>query len=593
MPTTESVYRDKQSRSADPVITEHEGTTELFIPEGVLPVWLAGAIQCASTGDIRQALQVVDSQGADGPWWTALESAEARGYAAFVTACIYLKGLRALETGLWFDRACEHLSHPLILNEAARFFSRQGRRDKSISLRRLALKANPGNGFIRATLGDDLICMGRKGEGFRLIAQALRLQPDNAVIRSLWLSNLHYQEELDREQLFQEHRQWGLLHGKEPIFDPVSVVADPERQLRIGYVSSDFHRHSVSYFFESLLDARSREDFTVVGYGNVSSPDSTTERLAGKFNIYRNILGMEDTTAAALIHKDQVDILVDLGGHFGGNRLGVFTRKPAPVQVTYLGYPDSTGLSQIDYRLTDTWADDAEAQSTYSESLWYLSSGFLCYRPAAPEVPIGPLPALHNGYVTLGSFNNNCKITEGTLQLWSRILLAVPNSRLVLKFKEGDLPELQQRYVQTFTQRGIASERIEVWGWRTRESHLQAYNFIDIALDTYPYHGTTTTCEALWMGVPVVTLCGVHHASRVGLSLLNQVGLPHLVAQQEEDYVNMAVALCGQLENLSQLRRTLRSQMLQSSLCDARRLARDVEAAFRGMWYRWCEKQHR
>jgi protein O-GlcNAc transferase len=292
-----------------------------------------------------------------------------------------------------------------------------------------------------------------------------------------------------------------------------------------------------------------------------------------------------------LIERDQIDILVDLAGHVGDNRLLVMARKPAPIQVTYLGYPDTTGLAAIDYRLTDVIADppDLGAQRFYTEELAFLPDGFLCYRPPDFAPVIAPLPAEKAGFVTFGSFNNNCKINPTVTDLWAQVLRANANSRLLLKLKGGDDTSIRDRYLDLFEKAGLGRARVDIQGWKSPDEHLQTYAQMDIALDTYPYNGTTTTCEALWMGVPTVSLLGECHPSRVGLSILTRLGLEFFVASTPREYVAKATALATNLPALAQIRRTMRARIAASGLCYAKGFAARVEAAYRQMWRRWCQ----
>jgi predicted O-linked N-acetylglucosamine transferase (SPINDLY family) len=300
---------------------------------------------------------------------------------------------------------------------------------------------------------------------------------------------------------------------------------------------------------------------------------------------------MPDAEAADLIRADEIDVLVDLAGHSNGNRLMVFARKPAPVQVTYLGYPGTTGLSAIDYRITDAFADPpGMTEGHHSEKLIRLAGCAWCYGPDSQNVP-SESPATQSGVVTFGCFNNLAKVNDRTLGLWARILDAVPGSRLLLKSIGFLSMDARRRVRESLcSQSGIGEERLDIRGPEdSHESHLALYREMDIALDTFPYHGTTTTCEALWMGVPVVTLAGRTHVSRVGVSLLTNVGLPELIAESEDDYVRMAVELARDVERLVSYRSNLRDGMLGSQLLDAPSFAREIEGAFRQMWTSWCE----
>jgi predicted O-linked N-acetylglucosamine transferase (SPINDLY family) len=294
---------------------------------------------------------------------------------------------------------------------------------------------------------------------------------------------------------------------------------------------------------------------------------------------------MNHQDVCARIGHDEIDILVDLAGHAGNSRLPVFFMKPAPIQVTYLGYPNTTGFSAMDYRLTDGIADPPDQDRFYTERLYRLPECFLCYRPP-PETPLSPVPpADKNGYITFGSFNNFPKISGDTVCLWAGILHRVKNSRLVIKSKQLIDPAICERLLQLFAIYGIGADRLEL---RTHspslESHLSCYNGIDIALDTFPYNGTTTTCEALWMGVPVITLAGDRHASRVGASLLAQAGLTGLVAQSAEHYISLAAFLAGNISPLSKLKTGLRGMIAQSPLCDGAGFTKKIEKAYGEMW---------
>jgi protein O-GlcNAc transferase len=587
----ETPLEPPHTRKLDQWISATDGAPELRIPPGILPAWVSEALAQANTGQVDRAITLIEDNR-DPPESEELPGVSWRvGLIDFVLADIYWRGQRHREARICFDVACDILGHALVFNEAARFYSQQGNREKAILLRRRALVQMPDNALILANLGDDLIGMGQAQAGIDLLKQAVQQAPKHSVIGSTWLSGLHYAEHLDCDMLFAEHRKWGAQWASDAFPVRADKECGPERKLRIGYVSSDFCRHSVAYFFEPLLDARPQDQYDVFGYGHVDSPDDMTACLVEKLDFYRAIQHMSDRAVADLVRQDRIDILVDLGGHFRGNRLGVFVYKPAPIQVTYLGYPDTTGLSQIDYRLTDPWADLPDADRFYTECLWPLPAGFLCYRPPSDAPAVDGLPAQREKCVTFASFNNNCKMTQQVLGLWARVLRRVPESRMLLKFKGGDSPELKERYVLAFERLGVPRERVEVLGWRAPQDHLDMYNRVDIALDTYPYNGTTTTCEALWMGVPTVTLVGQHHASRVGLSLMTRAGLEMFVAHDSNEYVDKAVSFAGQWSALGTLRRSLRASLLDSGLCDARRIGHGLSQAYRAMWRKHCAGQ--
>ncbi len=440
-----------------------------------------------------------------------------------------------------------------------------------------------------SNLGMALVRMGETQEGVNLLRKAVEKTPKLATLRSNFLLYLNYLPNVDPQELLNEHKQWGRIHARTSLAKVShNNVPEPERRLRIGYISPDFRNSSAAYFFESLLDGHDNEAVEVYGYGSVKLPDQTTERLKQKFDCYRDICGVGSETTAHMIEQDRIDILVDLAGHTNNNRLTVLTYKPAPIQVTYLGYPNTTGMQAIDYRFTDILAEAPESQEFYTEELIFLPGGFLCYRPPDFAPPVSPPPAIRKGHVTFGSFNNNCKVSPLIMELWAKILKANGNFRFLLKFQGGDDQALKDHYLRDFERLGTAQERVGIYGWKPPVEHLQAYGEVDIALDTYPYHGTTTTCEALWMGVPTVSLVGKCHASRVGLSILSHVGLESFATSTPEEYVAKAIRLAENQETLAKMRASMRERMAASVLCDAKGFARSVEAAYRKMWHRWC-----
>lgn len=300
--------------------------------------------------------------------------------------------------------------------------------------------------------------------------------------------------------------------------------------------------------------------------------------------------GLSDQQLAEQIRRDQIDILVDLAAHTSGNRLLVFARKPAPVQVSYLGYPATSGLLTMDYRITDGFADPAgTTEHLHTETLVRLPVCAWCYQAPEEASAIEFRPAAHTEYVTFGCFNQRAKLNAALFDTWCRLLNRVPDSRLKLKAKALNDPAAKREIISLFGRRGIDESRLEIGGFKeTLAGHLEAYQNVDIALDSFPYHGTMTTCEALWMGTPVVTLAGAAHVSRVGVSLLTAVGLPDLVASNSEEYIEIAARLAGDKEHLAELRATLRQRMQASPLMDAPRFARNMEAAYRTMWRKWC-----
>ena len=380
-------------------------------------------------------------------------------------------------------------------------------------------------------------------------------------------------------------RTAGIAGGKRHAND-----ASPERRLRIGYLSPDFLTHSVSYFIEPILKHHDRRQVHVTCFANQSAIDPMTQRLQKLADDWHFVEDLTDDQLAALIEAQRIDILVDLAGHTAKNRLPMMARQAAPVQATWIGYPDTTGLAEMNYRLTDAWADPVgETDARHTEKLIRLPQGFLCYRPLPDAPELTDPPCLAGGAVTFGSFNSLSKVDPALVALWSRILKAVPGSRLMLKSLALDAAGCREFYLQAFAEQGIERSRLTLIGKiPTMHEHLAKYSEVDIALDTYPYHGTTTTCEALWMGVPVVTLAGLRHVSRVGVSLLSQVGAGELIARDEAHYLALAVELAGDPQRLRTYRHSLRGMMASSPLCDAAGKTAAVEAAFRQLWRDWC-----
>jgi predicted O-linked N-acetylglucosamine transferase (SPINDLY family) len=426
--------------------------------------------------------------------------------------------------------------------------------------------------------------------------RAVELDPGNAEFHGNLIMNMHYSDCVTPSELFEAHRAWGLAHAPTGVA-PVQRIepCDPEMPLRIGYVSPDFRRHSVAYFISSILANHDRSRHTVFCYSNLvpDRTDAMTTLLRGRADVWREIATMSDQYAAEMIGADGIDILVDLAGHSAGNRLGVFALRAAPVQITWLGYPGTTGMVDMDYRLTDLIADPApEADRFCTEHLIRIPNGFLCYEPAQDAPNPGPLPHDRNGYVTFGSFNNLAKVNDALLVAWGTILKTVPRSRLVLKSIALADDNVCKHLLRRFGALGVDTGRVELVSWQPKTTaHLGLYQQIDIALDTFPYNGTTTTCEALWMGVPAITLQGETHANRVGASLLSHVGLPELVADTSQQYIEFATALACDVDRLRLLRATLRDRLRGASLLDCRGFTYRLEQCYRHVWRHYCDEQ--
>jgi len=455
---------------------------------------------------------------------------------------------------------------------------------------RKVLQLKPDNALFHDSLASVLCEQGMHEAAIENYRLALQLAPTNYRVHSNLLLTLQYSPDIDSAEIFAEHcgaanayagaLPEGLVHAND---------REPDRCIRVGYVSSDFRLHSVAFFLEPLLVDHDPRHVEIFCYSGVSRPDALTEHLQGWAHHWRNIAGVPDEQVAAMVSADGIDILVDLAGYTSSCRLGLFARKPAPVQVSWLGYPDTTGLEAMDYRLTDVLADPEGRDEFYVESLARLPGCFLCYKPVPTAPQVAALPALENGYVTFGSFNILPKVNEKVVTLWAEVLRAVPQSRLFVKSAPLTDRATTERYYGLFESQGIGRDRVELIGHTaTQAEHLDLYKRLDIALDTFPYNGTTTTCEALWMGVPVVTLAGVRHSGRVGVSLLNAVGMQDWIAETPEQYVAIAAKMVADLPHLAGLRAGLRASMAVSPLCDGKSFATKVEAAYREMWRKYC-----
>ena len=469
----------------------------------------------------------------------------------------------------------------------------QGELDGAVASYRRSIILKPDHAGAHCNLAIALMDQGKLDEAVAAYRQALVLKPDYADSHSNLLFCLNYVDDISNEEIYKESVCWNERHALR--YRPSNVAYNNERRsdrrLRIGYVSPDLRTHSVAYFLEPLLQGHDRQAVEIFCYADVVQPDSVTTRLQGLADHWLMTIGLSDDKLAARIRTDGIDILIDLAGHTAHNRLGVFAREPAPVQVTWLGYPNTTGLDAIDYRLVDAVTDPVgEADACASETLLRLPSGFLCYGgPEGIPEPADP-PCLTTGTVTFGSFNNPAKVSPSTLDVWAKLLTRLPEARLLLKGKSFANATTRALFIARLGERGVAPERVELVAWAPSNiAHLALYERVDIALDPFPYNGTTTTCEALWMGVPVITLRGDRHAGRVGASLLSHGGLTDWIAGSVEDYVEIAVALAGNPSHLRDLRRSLRPHLKASPLCDSKAFAGQIEAAFRTMWQQWLD----
>jgi len=450
---------------------------------------------------------------------------------------------------------------------------------------------HPSDHVIRYNLGLNQFWRGYIDAAIEELRAACGLNPSYLQAQSSHIMALHSSDRISPEEIAATIREWGARFSLEhPASAPSTVrpgTDHPER-LRVGFISGDFRTHSVAHFFEPILSARDRGAFAHVLYSNSHLQDAVTERLRACADDWRDIWRLTDDALIELIRTDRIDILVDLSGHTASNRLAVFARRAAPVQISYLGYPASTGLATMDYRITDAVTDPpAPADAWHCERLLRLPDSQWCFRPfGTPAVP-GPLPARDAGFVTFGSFNNLTKASDTLLGCWVQILVNLPTSRLRLTRVRS--AQRAAEIVALFGQSGVAPERIECVPYADDPPYGLQFAGVDIALDNYPYNGVTTTCESLYVGVPVISLHGRNGVSRSGLSLLGSLGLGELVASAPEQYVGIAVSLGGDLSRLEQLRASLRARFEQSPLRDEKRFTAKFEELLRVAWQQYFE----
>lgn len=463
-----------------------------------------------------------------------------------------------------------------------------GQLDEAVEAGHQAIAVSDNPSQAHGNLANCYQTRGQLDEAIQSHRQAMAHSPGDAQEHSNLLYTLNYHPSVYRQQLADEHRAWGKQHADFLTASARPHINDrsPQRRLRVGYVSGQFRAHAVNAFFEPILASHDHSAVEVYCYANSVIRDETTTRLKGFADHWRDIVGIDDQSASELVRRDQIDVLVDLAGHISGNRLSIFARKPAPVQVTYLGYQNTTGMAAMDYRLTDAYSDPpGTTEAYYTETLVRLPRTFFVYLPTAGAPPVGELPAASRGHVTFGSFNHFAKVTPQVLTAWSQLLAAVPNSRLLILSHASSW--ISERITKVLAEQGVSPDRVELVPRRPYLQYLDLISQVDIALDAFPFNGHTTTCDCLWQGVPVVARAGDSYVSRFGSSGLITLGLKQLVANSVEQYIDAAARLAADLDGLRQLRSTMRERMQASPLMDFAGFTRDLEAAYRTMWQSW------
>ena len=451
---------------------------------------------------------------------------------------------------------------------------------------REAVKIAPDMPEAWHVLGAVLMAQARHPEAAECFRKALALRPeyDNAWDHLLFA--MTYSDHWSSQEVYDAHVQWGrrCAPSVERSLDPAHL--QPGHRIRIGYLSPDFRQHSIAYFVEPPLKHHDRGRFEVFCYHTDERADAVTHRLKAHADHWRSVPAPDEETLQRAVREDGIDILVELSGHSEGHRLHALARRLAPIQVTYLGYPNTTGLPAMDYRITDERADPTgESDSMHVEKLIRLPDSFLCYTAPEGLPDVHVPPSRQNGYMTFGSFNNFMKITPATIGLWANVLAAVPGSKLVIKTGALQDARLKSLLLERFRNAGISDDRLMLGAYDSSHlEHMLAYRDVDIALDPFPYHGTTTTLDALWMGVPVISLAGDRHCARVGLSILTCLGLEQLVARSPEEYVQAAARLAADPAGLEELGQTLRARVATSPLTDGLRFTNALERAYLQMW---------
>lgn len=467
----------------------------------------------------------------------------------------------------------------------AMYHVRQGDTDNAEKSLRTVMRLAPDHPKVHVNLGNIVKNTGRIEEAVALFQEGVRLHPNGIRENSNLLYSMYFDPAFGPEQIHQAHVAWGrVFEAAIPRLEHHENDRSPDRRLRIGYVSPNFRAHVVGHNLLPLFRNHDHKQFEIFCYSDTQPQDDVTEKLRSGADVWRDTKQMSDADLAKLVAQDQIDVLVDLVMHMEGVRLGMFARKPAPVQVTWMAYPGTTGLTRMDYRFTDAVLDPpGSTDGFYTEQSVRLGT-FWCFEPQSDDPPVGPLPADTNGYVTFGCLNNFGKINADVLEMWRELLGKVPQARLIL------LPPKGKTVAWVLEKLQVESSRVECLPRMPRHQYLAVYNRIDFALDPSPYTGHTTTLDGLWMGVPLVTLVGSTVASRGSLSILTNLGLPELAVTTKDEYVALAAGMANDLPRLRQLRAEMRKRMEGSLLMDAARFAEQTESAYRKMWKTWCEE---
>ncbi len=546
-----------------------------------------GANALKAKGDLAQAAELYTQA-------IRLDPRHARAYAnlgdTFITMGTYDAAEAMIRASLLFEP-----DNAESLNALGVALINQGKLNDATNSFESSLKIRPHNISTLTNLGNAYKDCRQIDKSIDTYRQALAIAP-TVEVHSNVLMAMHYSSKYSREEIFQEHRLWNEIYAAplQPRSTSFKSMADREKRLRVGFVSGSFHRHPVGYLTISALEALNRETMEVVLYSTNARQDDLTERFKATADQWVSIVGTPDENFAQQVRRDKVDILIDLAGHSDGFRLLAFARRAAPVQIKWVGGQfNTTGMDAMDYFLSDSIETPEGDDKWYSEKVIRMPDGYVCYDPPFYAPDVTALPALKQGYITFGCFNYATKITEDVVKLWSQLLNTIEDSRLILKSKPYNDAANRQSYIDMFSAQGIDPARVELRGSSPHDKLLAEYGEIDIALDPFPYSGGLTTIEALWMGVPVITMPGQTFAARHAASHITNAGLGNWLCDSPETYLERAHYWSTNLENLSQLRGRLRDQVSRSPLCDAPRFAGHFEDRLREIWVQWCQAQSR
>jgi protein O-GlcNAc transferase len=516
------------------------------------------------------------------------DSAEARSNLA---ACLKETGQHA-EALEHIDKVVElrpeaapaHFLRGVILRDLTRY-------DEGIEALEKTLQLEPNHAGTLAALGYAYQERGQLEESMKILKRSIEINPDPGNHSNVLLVS-NYHPGYSPKDLFEAHKGWAALH-ETPLRENWPVHKNdrsPDRKLRVGYVSPDFRNHSVSFFLGPILEHHDHSQFEIYGYAHLAGTDMQTWRVRSLIDQWREISGLQPDEVARQILSDEIDILVEVAGHTANNALQVFARKPAPVQINMIGFPSTTGLSAIDYRITDALCDPPGRTDEFNtEELIRMPRIFWCYEPPDQHPDIGPLPAMETGTVTFVSTNNLTKITPDVQKMWASVLKEIPRSRLIIQTNATASMHTQKAITSVFARQDVSADRLIFRKATDMQTYLRLMERSDMALDPFPFNGGTTTCHSLWMGAPVITLAGDRHASRMGLSMMTAIGLPEFVAYTPQDYVRIAVEFANDLPRLQEIRAGMRDRLKSSPLLDAAGYTRELEAKFRTVWKKWCD----